>query len=133
MDTATALGKSLVGFRGRHRGHLDLVYLVSGANARGRYHKKCLSPHTDVQPPDPVAFAMKHIREPILITRRGRIAGVFFPAPNGSVPIHPKQHLAELLSSEIARRLKQSGTTEEEVLARFELWRKTRGASRRQR
>ncbi|MGH9608648.1 MAG: hypothetical protein ACRD34_03150 [Bryobacteraceae bacterium] len=65
-------------------------------------------------------------KEPALITRRGRIAGVFFPSPEGTLPIEMKRELFERLSAEIARQIKNNGGTEEELLSDFESWRKTR-------
>src|ERR1017187_937504 len=55
--------------------------------------------------------------EPVLITRRGRMAGVFFPSPEGVLPIDLKHELFEKLSAEIARQMGKSGETEENVLA----------------
>ena len=79
------------------------------------------------------ATAYLRTSEPVLITRRGRMAGVFFPAPDGSLPIDQKEQLSDLLSAEIARQIQAKETTEEEVLADFEQWRKARRASRRRR
>jgi hypothetical protein len=66
--------------------------------------------------------------EPVLITRRGRMAGVFFPSPEGSLPVDLKRELFDKLSAEIAKQIGRSGGTEEEVLADFESWRITRHA-----
>ena len=71
--------------------------------------------------------------EPVLITRRGRMAGVFFPSPEGMLPVDLKHVLFEKLSAEIARQIAKSGGTEEEVLSDFEFWRKTRHEARRRR
>lgn len=72
-------------------------------------------------------------KEPVLITRRGRMAGVFFPAPDGTLPIDLKLELFDKLSAEIARQIKKNGGTEKEILSDFESWRKTRHESRRRR
>lgn len=72
-------------------------------------------------------------KEPILITRRGRMAGVFFPSPEGTLPVDLKRELFKKLSAEIARQIKKSGGKEEEILSDFESWRKTRRESRRRR
>jgi hypothetical protein len=69
--------------------------------------------------------------EPILITRRGRMAGVFFPSPEGVLPMDMKRQLFDQLSAEIGRQIKKSGSSEKEIVADFEAWRKTRRASRR--
>ena len=71
--------------------------------------------------------------EPVLITRRGRMAGVFFPSPEGMLPVDLKRELFDKLSAEIAKQIGKSGGTEEEVLADFESWRKTRRETRRRR
>jgi len=72
-------------------------------------------------------------KEPVLITRRGRMAGVFFPSPEGVLTIDMKRELFEQLSTEIARQIKKSGGTEEEILSDFDSWRKTRRETRRRR
>lgn len=72
-------------------------------------------------------------KEPVLITRRGRMAGVFFPSPEGTLPVDLKRELFAKLSAEIARQIRKSGGTEEEVLADFESWRKARSETRRRR
>ena len=78
------------------------------------------------------ATGLLRSKDPILVTRRGRLAGVFFPRPESTLPIELKRELFPLLSSEIARQLKKRGLNEEEILADFESWRKKkRGAGRR--
>ena len=72
-------------------------------------------------------------KEPVLITRRGRMAGVFFPSPEGMLPVDLKRQLFEKLSAEIARQIGESGATEEEVLSDFGSWRKSRRETRRRR
>jgi hypothetical protein len=61
------------------------------------------------------------------------MAGVFFPSPEGTLPVDLKRELFEMLSTEIARQIKARGGTEEEVLSDFESWRKTRREARRRR
>ena len=70
-------------------------------------------------------------KEPVLITRRGRMAGIFFPSPEGILPIDMKRELFASLSAEIARQVKKRGITEEEIMADFKSWRKTRRENRR--
>src|SRR5580692_6686707 len=50
--------------------------------------------------------------EPVLITRRGRMAGVFFPSPEGTLPVDLKRELFDKLSSAIARQVKKRGGSE---------------------
>ncbi|MCX6617446.1 MAG: hypothetical protein NTZ98_15285 [Acidobacteria bacterium] len=72
-------------------------------------------------------------RDPILVTRRGRLAGVFFPWPEASLPMELKRELFSVLSAEVRRQIKKRGLTEEEVVADFESWRKDRRETGRRR
>ena len=71
--------------------------------------------------------------EPVLITRHGRMAGIFFPSPAGALPIDLKRELFDKLTSAIAHQLKKSGGSESEILADFASWRKGRREARRRR
>jgi hypothetical protein len=79
------------------------------------------------------ATVMLKSPEPVLITRRGRMAGIFFPSPAGTLPIDLKRELFDKISSAIARQVKKSGSREPEILADFESWRKGRREARRRR
>lgn len=79
------------------------------------------------------ASGLLRSKDPILVTRRGRLAGIFFPTPQATLPIELKRELFSLLSAEIGRRLRRRGVTEEEIEADFESWRKRRRAARRRR
>ena len=72
-------------------------------------------------------------RDPILVTRRGRLAGVFFPWPEASLPLELKRELFSVLSAEVRRQIKKRGLAEEEVVADFESWRKDRRETGRRR
>lgn len=76
------------------------------------------------------ASGLLRSRDPILVTRRGRLAGVFFPQPETSLPIELKRELFGMLSAEIARQIKKHGLKEREILSDFESWRKGRRATR---
>ena len=62
-------------------------------------------------------------KEPILITRRGRMAGIFLPSTEGTLPIEVKRELFAPLAAEIARQIKKSGAAEKQILSEFESWR----------
>lgn len=79
------------------------------------------------------ATAYLRSEDPILVTRRGRLAGVFFPRPETSLPIEFKRELFVALSSEIARELQKRGLKEEEIVADFQSWRKRKRETRRRR
>lgn len=72
-------------------------------------------------------------KTPVLVTRRGRLAGIFFPRPEITLPLELKRELYGMLCADIKRQLKQRGVTEDKVLSDFEAWRKKRRATRRRR
>jgi len=76
------------------------------------------------------ATGLLRSKAPILVTRRGRLAGVFFPWPEESLPVEFKKELFSVLSSAFGRELKKRKVSEEEVQADFESWRKARRAPR---
>jgi len=79
------------------------------------------------------ATGLLRSKDPILVTRRGRLAGVFFPSPEGTLPIELKRELFSVLSNQLRKELKQRNLSEDEVLADFESWRKKRREARSRR
>jgi hypothetical protein len=71
--------------------------------------------------------------DPILLTRRGRVAGVFLPWREATLPLDLKRELFSMLTSEIARHLKKRRVTEKDVLQDFAHWRKARRETGRRR
>ncbi len=71
--------------------------------------------------------AMLRSKEPILVLRRGQIAGLFFPYHS------EKRQLFLQLTDQIGQRLHQASLTEEEILEGFERFRKAHRASCRRR
>lgn len=65
-------------------------------------------------------------KEPLIIMRRGEVAGIFFPTPLESIPFEFKKDIFISLTDSIKRNLKAQGIKEEEVLEDFERHRKTR-------
>lgn len=65
-------------------------------------------------------------REPLIIMRRGEVAGIFFPAPLGEIPFEFKKDIFIALTESIKKKLRQQGVTEETILEDFEQHRKTR-------
>ena len=76
------------------------------------------------------ATGMLRSRAPILVTRRGRLAGVFFPWPEETLPLDFKKELFRVVSTELGRQIRKRGLTEEEILADFESWRDSRRETR---
>ena len=65
-------------------------------------------------------------KEPLIIMRRGEVAGIFFPTPLESVPFELKKDLFVSLTESIKKKLKAQGVKEEEILEDFEKYKKSR-------
>ena len=72
------------------------------------------------------AAGMLRAKAPVLVTRRGRLAGVLFPQPERTLPVELKRELFTTLSADVARQLSQRGLSEEKILSDFQSWRKKR-------
>jgi hypothetical protein len=72
------------------------------------------------------AAGMLRAKDPILVTRRGRLAGIFFPSPESTLPVELKRELFAVLSAEVARQIAKRGLSEEDILTDFQSWRKKR-------
>jgi hypothetical protein len=79
------------------------------------------------------ATSLLRSKDPILVTRRGRLAGVFFPRPEASLPLELKRELFTVLGSEIARQIRQKGLREREIVADFSAWRASKREAGRRR
>jgi hypothetical protein len=79
------------------------------------------------------ATGLLRSKDPILVTRRGRLAGIFFPSPEGTLPLELKREMFALLSAEIARQIKKRGINEADVQADFNGWRKSKRETGRRR
>jgi PHD/YefM family antitoxin component YafN of YafNO toxin-antitoxin module len=65
--------------------------------------------------------------EVVLITRRGKLAGILIPATNvKDLSKELRMELFEKLSKEIAKHLDERGITEEKLIRDFQAWRKAR-------
>ncbi len=72
------------------------------------------------------ATAMLRSREPVLVLRRGRVAGVFLPQLGEQLPLDLRRQVFQMLTADIARQLKKKGATEAEILAEFKQTRRAR-------
>lgn len=79
------------------------------------------------------ATGMLRSKDPVLVTRRGRLAGVFFPWPEGTMPIELKRDMFSVLSAELHRQITKQDVSEDEILEDFDSWRKSRRETRRRR
>lgn len=76
------------------------------------------------------AFGMLRAKDPILVTRRGKLAGIFFPRPETTLPVELKREMFGILSDEIARQVRGRGLSEKEILADFDSWRNANRGTR---
>jgi hypothetical protein len=72
------------------------------------------------------ATTLLRSKDPILVTRRGRLAGVFFPWPEASLPLELKRELFSVLGAEMRRQVRTRALSEGQVVEDFESWRKSR-------
>ena len=79
------------------------------------------------------ATTLLRSEDPILVTRRGRVAGVFLPWRDATLPVDLRRQLFSMLSLEIGRQLKKKRVTEAEALRDFSKWRKARRETGRRR
>ena len=79
------------------------------------------------------ATGLLRSKDPILVTRRGRLAGIFFPCPETTLPQELKREVFGILSAAITRQIKRRGLREKEILSDFDAWRKQHRANRRRR
>ena len=79
------------------------------------------------------ATGLLRSRDPILVTRRGRLAGVFFPWPEGTMPHELKREVFSVLSEQVRRQVSARGLSEDEIVTDFESWRKSKRETRRRR
>jgi PHD/YefM family antitoxin component YafN of YafNO toxin-antitoxin module len=69
--------------------------------------------------------------EPLLVTRRGRLAGVFLPWTEATLPVILKRELFLALTADIAKQAAKARVNEDEVGQDFAAWRKKRRAAGR--
>ncbi len=79
------------------------------------------------------ATTLLRSEDPILVTRRGRVAGVFLPWREDNLPVDLRRELFSMLTADIARQLKRKQITESSVLSDFDKWRRARRETRRRR
>ncbi len=65
------------------------------------------------------ATQMLKQREPVMITRHGKVVGFFMPATGEALPLEIKRDLFYALTDSVRLAIKDRGLTEEEVLADF--------------
>jgi hypothetical protein len=79
------------------------------------------------------AAGLLRSKTPVIVTRRGRMRGIFLPYSGSRLPDDLRAHLFDQATSAISSQMKENGISEEEILADFEKWRKRRRATRRRR
>ncbi len=110
------------------------ISAVSGDDGRAAYNGRWSDQHIRITTREfRDTTGLLRSRTPMLVTRRGRVAGIFFPRPELTLPIELKRELYDMLSSDVARQLKRHKVSEDDVLKTFEASRKKRRAARRRR
>jgi len=79
------------------------------------------------------ATTLLRSEDPVLVTRRGRVAGVFLPWREATLPVDLRRELFTMLTAEIASQLKRKRVTESAILRDFARWRKGRRETGRRR
>jgi hypothetical protein len=69
--------------------------------------------------------------QPLLVTRRGRLAGVYFPWTESALPVDLKKELFRVLTNDIAKQARRARIDEAEVQKDFAAWRSKRRAAGR--
>lgn len=65
-------------------------------------------------------------KEPLIIMRRGEVAGIYFPVPLDSIPFELKKDIFVSLTESIKKKLEAQEVKEKDILDDFEKHRKTR-------
>jgi len=66
-------------------------------------------------------------REPILVTRHGKISGLFLPLSNpNSIPDDIRRELADVLGRHLSTLLTEAGVSEKKILDDFHAYRSSR-------
>jgi hypothetical protein len=63
-----------------------------------------------------------------IVTRRGRLAGIFLPTPRDTLPIALKRELFPVLSAHIRRQMRRRRLSERDVEAAFVSWQSAKAA-----
>jgi len=79
------------------------------------------------------ATTLLRSEDPVVVTRRGRVAGVFLPWREATLPVDLRRQLFAMLTAEIARQLKKKRGQEQDILRDFARWRKGRHEAGRRR
>ncbi|MEW6363758.1 MAG: hypothetical protein AB1714_03865 [Acidobacteriota bacterium] len=65
-------------------------------------------------------------RDPILVMRRGELAGIFFPCPEKTLPLELKRELFPVIVSEVTRQMRKKRVTEVDLATGFKEWKRRR-------
>jgi len=76
------------------------------------------------------ATAILRSKDPVFITRHGKLAGVYVPAADGELPLELKRQLFGALADKIRIEREEKGISEVEILDDFTEWQKERRAAR---
>ena len=70
---------------------------------------------------------------PVLITRHGKVAGVFVPASDGELPLNLRREIFDSATGQLQKQRTELGVTEEQIGADIDELHKKRRAARSRR
>ena len=73
---------------------------------------------------------MLRAKVPVVITRRGKVAGVFVPSPDGQLPPDLRGEVFTAITDRLRRQRELMGITEEQIAADIEELHRKRRATR---
>ena len=73
---------------------------------------------------------MLRAKGPVVITRRGKVAGVFVPSPDGQIPADLRREVFIAVTDRLSRQRELMGITEEQIAADIEELHRKRRATR---
>ncbi len=73
---------------------------------------------------------MLNAKGPVVITRRGKVAGVFVPSPDGEIPVDLRREIFSAAADALSRQRQALGISEEEIESDIEELHSKRRAAR---
>jgi len=70
------------------------------------------------------ATGLMRAKDPTLVTRRGRLAGIFFPISEETLPLEFKREIFGLLVRQLSHQMQARGLGSDDVLSVSDLWHK---------
>jgi len=79
------------------------------------------------------AAVLLRAKQPFVVMRQRRVAGIYFPQPDASMPIEMKREIFGAMSTALAKHLRKDGIGQQAIHRDFQKWRRARRAARSRR